>query len=171
MTYLVLDVIFVGVAGMVLLVARRVAAVDGRGTSRAMTQRSHAAEPITRRRTRPSGVAIAWTILGLAIMTAIFDNLMIAAGLFEFADEHLVGLFVGRAPVEDVGYPLAAALLLPAVWHLLGARGTTRADASGGATNGGATTGGASTGGTATGGATTGGTATDRPAQTPERAS
>lgn len=107
MTYLLLDAIFVGVAGVVLLLARGRARV-GVGAE------------------RPSGLAIAWTVLGLAITTAVFDNLMIAAGLFEFADEHLVGLFVGRAPVEDVGYPLAAALLLPALWHLLGARAARR---------------------------------------------
>ena len=36
---------------------------------------------------RPSLRAIAWTVAVLAVMTIVFDNLMIAAGLFEFADE------------------------------------------------------------------------------------
>lgn len=116
MTYLVLDVVFVAVAAVVLLVARR------------RTRRSADLDVGGRPpRTRPSGSAIAWTVVVLAVTTAVFDNLMIAAGLFEFADEHLVGLFVGRAPVEDVGYPVAAALLLPALWHLLGARVRGRA--------------------------------------------
>ena len=115
MTYLLLDLLFVGVAGVVLLVARRAVEAGGGGTPR---------------RTRPSGGAIAWTILVLAVMTAVFDNLMIAVGLVAYADEHLVGLVVGLAPVEDFAYPLAAALLLPAVWHLLGARGTTPAPAA-----------------------------------------
>ncbi|WP_182112346.1 MULTISPECIES: lycopene cyclase domain-containing protein [unclassified Actinotalea] len=97
MTYLVLDVVFLAVAGAVVALA-------------------HA------RGVRPSLRAIAWSMLVLAVMTLVFDNLMIAAGLFEFDDAHLVGLRVGRAPVEDLGYPFAVALLLPALWHLLGRR-------------------------------------------------
>lgn len=104
MTYLYLALVFVGVAAVVAVVARR-------------------------RTGGPSFAAIGWTVLVLAVMTAVADNLMIAAGLFGFADEHLMGLFVGRAPVEDVSYPLAGALLLPALWHLLGRRGRAAAEA------------------------------------------
>lgn len=97
MTYLVLDVIFVGVAVTGLLLARLAGA-------------------------RASVRAIAWTFAVLVVMTIVFDNLMIAAGLFEFDEDQLVGLMFGRAPVEDLGYPLAVALLLPALWHVLGRR-------------------------------------------------
>lgn len=95
MTYLLLVGLFAGAAAVVVAVA-------------------HA------RGVRPSLRAVAWTFAVLTVMTIVFDNLMIAAGLFEFADEHLVGLRFGRAPVEDLGYPLAVVLLLPALWHLLG---------------------------------------------------
>ena len=108
MTYLVLDVIFVGFAAVVLVVARRVSASRAQGASG--------------RRAGPSLPAIGWSFLALAVMTAVFDNLMIAAGLFEFAPAHLVGLWIGKAPVEDLGYPAAAILLLPALWHLLAPR-------------------------------------------------
>ncbi|MCU1431998.1 MAG: prenyltransferase, partial [Actinotalea sp.] len=57
------------------------------------------------------------------LMTAVFDNLMIAAGLFEYGESKLAGLSIGLAPVEDLAYPLAGVLLLPALWHLLGRGG------------------------------------------------
>ncbi|WP_166848601.1 lycopene cyclase domain-containing protein [Isoptericola sp. BMS4] len=59
----------------------------------------------------------------LVVLTAVFDSLMIAADLYRFDEAALSGLRVGAAPVEDFAWPLAAALLLPAVWQLLGGRG------------------------------------------------
>ncbi|WP_323960199.1 lycopene cyclase domain-containing protein [Arthrobacter sp. JZ12] len=56
------------------------------------------------------------------VLTAVFDNLMIAAGLFTYAPELISGLSVGLAPLEDFAYPVAAVLLLPALWILLGER-------------------------------------------------
>ncbi|MCU1432030.1 MAG: lycopene cyclase protein, partial [Actinotalea sp.] len=55
----------------------------------------------------PSGRAMAVTFVVLALMTAVFDNLMIAAGLFEYGESKLAGLSIGLAPVEDLAYPLA----------------------------------------------------------------
>ena len=63
----------------------------------------------------PLGAAVA-----LLVLTAVFDNVMIAAGLFTYPSEHLSGLRVGLAPIEDFSYPLAAAFLVPAVWTLWG---------------------------------------------------
>lgn len=58
----------------------------------------------------------------LLVLTAIFDNLMIGVGLFDYPEEHLSGLRIGLAPVEDFSYPLCAAFLVPAVYTLLGRR-------------------------------------------------
>ncbi len=55
----------------------------------------------------------------LLVLTAVFDNLMIAAGLFTYPAEHLSGLRIGLAPLEDFSYPLCAAFLVPAVFTLL----------------------------------------------------
>jgi len=55
----------------------------------------------------------------LLILTAVFDNVMIAAGLFTYPAEHLSGLRIGLAPLEDFSYPLCAAFLVPAVFTLL----------------------------------------------------
>ncbi|MET0734513.1 MAG: lycopene cyclase domain-containing protein [Microbacterium sp.] len=55
----------------------------------------------------------------LLLLTAIFDNIMIAAELFTYPDEHLSGLKIGLAPLEDFAYALCAAFLVPAVYELL----------------------------------------------------
>lgn len=74
------------------------------------------------RRMAASGVAA----IVLLVLTAVFDNIMIAVGLFTYPPEHLSGLRIGLAPLEDFTYPLCAAFLVPAVFTLLaGPRGRT----------------------------------------------
>jgi lycopene cyclase domain-containing protein len=58
----------------------------------------------------------------LLVLTAVFDSLMIAADLFRFDEDRLLGWHVGLAPVEDFAWPLASALALPALWILLAPR-------------------------------------------------
>jgi lycopene cyclase domain-containing protein len=70
------------------------------------------------RRMAASAIAAA----GLIVLTAVFDNAMIAAGLFTYPDEHLSGLRIGLAPLEDFSYPVCAAFLVPAAATLLGRR-------------------------------------------------
>jgi lycopene cyclase domain-containing protein len=55
----------------------------------------------------------------LVLLTAVFDNLMIAAGLFTYPPEHLSGLRIGLAPLEDFSYAVCAAFLVPAAYSLL----------------------------------------------------
>ena len=58
----------------------------------------------------------------LLVLTAVFDSLMIAADLFRFDEDRLLGMHVILAPVEDFAWPVAAALALPALWTLLAPR-------------------------------------------------
>ena len=60
------------------------------------------------------------------ILTAVFDNLMIFAGLFNYSSALISGLFIGLAPLEDFAYPMAAVLLLPSLWIVLGERARKR---------------------------------------------
>lgn len=60
--------------------------------------------------------------VALCALTAVFDNLMIAAGLFTYPPQHLSGLRIGLAPLEDFSYPVCAAFLVPAVATLLRSR-------------------------------------------------
>ena len=58
----------------------------------------------------------------LLVLTAAFDSLMIAADLFRFDEDRLLGWHVILAPVEDFAWPVASALALPALWLLLAPR-------------------------------------------------
>jgi lycopene cyclase domain-containing protein len=68
----------------------------------------------------PRWRAVAITLVGVLIMTAIFDNIMISVGLVGYSEAKITGVFVGVAPIEDFAYPVAAVLLLPAIWTLRG---------------------------------------------------
>ena len=72
------------------------------------------------RRRRMRGAALAATAAILLVLTAVFDNLMIAAGLFGYNPDRISGAFLGAAPLEDFAYSIAAVLLLPALWALIG---------------------------------------------------
>ena len=98
MTYALLCAVFIAVSAVVAVIAWRRA------------PRGHTA-------------ALAISALVLLVLTAVFDTIMIAAGLFEYADAQISGVRIGLAPIEDFAYPLAGLLLLTAVWNLLGARG------------------------------------------------
>ncbi len=74
-------------------------------------------------RSRPGGtrgalLGVASALVVLIILTAVFDNIMIASGLFDYGGHTLNGLYLGLAPIEDFAYPLGAALLLPGLWLL-----------------------------------------------------
>lgn len=67
----------------------------------------------------------AWAAVGIAAvvvlaLTAVFDSLMIAADLFRFDDGQLLGIRVGLAPIEDLGYALVALLVVVSVHRLAG---------------------------------------------------
>lgn len=83
------------------------------------------AEAVVRRRgERISMSATLWAALVLVVLTAVFDNVMIAVDLYSYAPGHLLGPHLGLAPIEDFSYPIATAIALPGVWAL-GRRRTT----------------------------------------------
>jgi lycopene cyclase domain-containing protein len=65
----------------------------------------------------------------LVVLTAVFDNLMIAAGLFTYPASLISGVRIGLAPIEDFAYPVCAAFLVPSVYTLLGAAQSPRQEA------------------------------------------
>jgi lycopene cyclase domain-containing protein len=66
--------------------------------------------------------AVGITMALLLVMTAVFDNVMIGVGLVGYEPSLISGAFVGIAPLEDFAYAIAAVLLLPSLWVLLGGR-------------------------------------------------
>jgi len=73
---------------------------------------------LRRPRFRQRMASSALTALVLVGLTLVFDNLMIAVDLFSYPQEHLSGLKLGLAPIEDFAYPLCAAFLVPALFAL-----------------------------------------------------
>ncbi|MET0934264.1 MAG: lycopene cyclase domain-containing protein [Mycetocola sp.] len=103
MTYLTLSLVFVAIAAAVLAVALITA-------------------PNRRELVARWWLPAVATAIALGVLTAVFDNVMIATGLMVYEPGHLAGILVGAAPIEDFAYPLAGLLLLPGVWMLLGRR-------------------------------------------------
>lgn len=62
------------------------------------------------------------TFLVLLILTAVFDNLIILASIVNYDPSKILGIYIGKAPIEDFMYSLLAVLLLPALWNILGKR-------------------------------------------------
>lgn len=76
------------------------------------------------RRLRPG--ALVWTAVALCALTLVFDTLMIAADLYVFDPDKILGVYLWGAPLEDFAYALAAALGMPVLWTVLGDRRPAR---------------------------------------------
>ena len=57
----------------------------------------------------------------MMLLTAVFDNAIIGFGLVDYDESLISGPRIGFAPIEDFAYTVAALLIIPALWHLLGA--------------------------------------------------
>lgn len=57
--------------------------------------------------------------LVLTIITAVFDNLIIATGIVAYDSAKISGVLIGVAPIEDFSYTLGGLLILPAIWNWL----------------------------------------------------
>lgn len=68
---------------------------------------------------RSPWLAIGQTTLVLLVMTAVFDNAIIGAGIVAYDPTKISGLMIWLAPIEDFAYTIAAAVLIPSVWVAL----------------------------------------------------
>lgn len=75
---------------------------------------------IARRSPRWRGVGLA-TIVVL-VLTALFDNVLVATGIVGYDPALISGAKIGVAPLEDFAYAIAAVVLLPSLWSLLSPR-------------------------------------------------
>lgn len=62
------------------------------------------------------------TMASLLVLTAVFDSLIIWAEIVGYNYENILGIYVGKAPLEDFAYAIVAVLLVPYVWERLGSR-------------------------------------------------
>lgn len=61
-----------------------------------------------------------WTAAVMVVLTLVFDTIMIGVGLYTYAPDKILGIYLAGAPLEDFAYPVAAVLLVPAVWTWVG---------------------------------------------------
>lgn len=106
MTYLLMSLPFLGIGTIVFLIGS-----------------VHARRKKATRRYFSSWAA---TTAVLFVLTAVFDNAMMAAGFFDYGAGHISGIRLGLMPIEDFLYPLAGALLLAGLWQVLGGSSTQK---------------------------------------------
>jgi len=123
-TYWAVNAVFLAIVAVVGVLALVTAAVRGR----AARASSSPAASTRRRREVVLGAGIATGVL--LVMTAVFDNVMIGIGLVGYDASRISGVFVGIAPLEDFAYAVAALVMLPSVWVLLGGPKVPRAPAA-----------------------------------------
>jgi lycopene cyclase domain-containing protein len=73
-------------------------------------------------RRAPRWRIVGLSAIGLLVLTAVFDNVLVATGIVGYDPGRISGVLIGVAPLEDFAYAIAAAVLLPSVWSLLGRR-------------------------------------------------
>lgn len=62
------------------------------------------------------------TLIVLLVSTAVFDSLIINAGIVGYDSAKNLGIRIGSAPIEDFFYAIMATILIPSTWHYLGKR-------------------------------------------------
>lgn len=60
------------------------------------------------------------TLVILILLTAVFDSLIIMSGIVEYNTEYILGMYVGKAPVEDFFYTLVVVPLTILLWEYMG---------------------------------------------------
>lgn len=65
-------------------------------------------------------LTVAKVLVPMLLLTAIFDNLIIATGIVAYDSSNISGLKIGVAPIEDFAYTIAAVLLITTIWHWFG---------------------------------------------------
>jgi small toxic polypeptide LdrA/B/C/D len=124
MTYSLLNSVFLGLAFWFFVATMAIIGVQmQRRATRldATTGRVAGEGDASGQRRRPNLIGkYALTLAVLLVFTAVFDNLIIAAGIVAYDPAKISGVMIGMAPIEDFSYTVAAVLVLPTLWGLLG---------------------------------------------------
>jgi lycopene cyclase domain-containing protein len=70
-------------------------------------------------RIRTFNKAQAVTLVTLLVLTTVFDSIIVGLGIVGYDPSKILGIFVGFAPIEDFFYAILAAVMIPAIWHIL----------------------------------------------------
>ena len=55
-------------------------------------------------------------LVPMLLLTAIFDNLIVASGIVAYDPTKISGVMLGAVPIEDFAYTIAAVAIVPSVW-------------------------------------------------------
>jgi lycopene cyclase domain-containing protein len=58
-------------------------------------------------------------LVPMVILTAVFDNLIVTAGIVAYDSSKISGLLIGAVPIEDFAYTIAAVAIVPSVWSAM----------------------------------------------------
>lgn len=58
-------------------------------------------------------------LVPMVIMTAVFDNLIVSAGIVAYDPTKITGIMIGAVPIEDFAYTIAAVAIVPSVWSAM----------------------------------------------------
>lgn len=59
-----------------------------------------------------------WVLLAiLLVLTAIFDSLIIYFDIVAYDESKLLGIYIGKAPIEDFFYAILAVVIVPHIWN------------------------------------------------------
>jgi lycopene cyclase domain-containing protein len=64
------------------------------------------------------------TVAALLILTVVFDSLIILADIVAYDQGKILGIVIGKAPIEDFAYAVVAAVFVPYLWERLGTHDT-----------------------------------------------
>lgn len=56
-------------------------------------------------------------MVALLAITAVFDSVIVGLNLVSYDTSKILGLYVGRAPIEDFCYAIVAAIVVPILWE------------------------------------------------------
>jgi lycopene cyclase domain-containing protein len=58
----------------------------------------------------------------MLLITAIFDNVIIATGIVAYDEAKISGIKIGVAPIEDFAYTVVALLVVPTLFNFFRVR-------------------------------------------------
>jgi len=77
---------------------------------------------IGRVKARRSRTQLLIALAHVLILTAVFDSLIILAGIVAYDTSKISGLMGGLAPLEDFAYAIVAVIFVPLLWTLVGSK-------------------------------------------------
>lgn len=74
---------------------------------------------LTAFRIKPRLPSRLWWLVAIALLllTAVFDSILIFTNIIAYDDSKLLGIYIGKAPLEDFFYAVLAVIIIPVLWN------------------------------------------------------